>query len=239
MKFNFRGFTSLLLTLATLAMTFSGVMLYFTPRGRVANWTGWTLLGLSKEGWVAVHMNIAILFVLAALIHLIFNWTVFWSYLKKRASLGLNLKGEMAIAVVLAAAVVAGAILEVPPFSTVVAVNQQIKDSWEGQASDAPAPHAEEFGLQRVAGSMRLSVGEVVAALEEEGFSVPDANATVGQIAEANGVTPQAIHAAIVKRFPQASASGLGKGQGPGMGMGRGMGKEMGEGWGKRLQSEE
>lgn len=245
MKFNSRGFTSLLLALATFAMSFSGVMLYFTPRGRVANWTGWTLLGLSKETWVAVHMNIAVLFVLVALLHLILNWTMFWGYIKKRASVGLNMKGEMLAAAVVAGGIVTGAIYDVRPFNMLMTLNRQIKDSWEMQASDAPAPHAEEFGLNRFAAGMGLSTSDITAALHEDGFAIPSENATVGQIAEANGVTPQDIHAAITKRFPQASQGGQGPdarehkpGEGAGRGMGRGMGKGMGGG-GKRWQNEE
>jgi hypothetical protein len=252
MRFRFKGFTSLLLSLAFLGLAFSGVILYLTPRGRVANWTGWTILGLSKESWMSVHINVALVFLIVTTIHLILNWTMFWGYIKKRASLGLNMKLEMAVAVIVAAVVLAGAIYEVPPFSTVMALNRQIKDSWEGWASDAPAPHAEEFTLERVAANMNLSANEVALALEEEGFVVSDASATVGQIAEANGVTPQEVYAAVRRRFPQANHGGPGKGrgqgpgsrahqsgEGPGKGMGRGMGKGMGGGWGKRWQSDE
>jgi hypothetical protein len=133
-----------------------------------------------------------------------------------------------------------------------MALNRQIKDSWEGWASDAPAPHAEEFTLERVAANMNLSANEVAMALQEEGFVVSNASATVGQIAEANGVTPQEIYAAVIRGFPQANHAGLATGQGrgpgagdhrpgdgPGKGMGRGMGKGMGGGWSKRLQSDE
>ena len=241
MRFHAKAFMSLLLSLAFLKLAFSGVILYLTPRGRVANWTGWTILGLSKEGWMSVHINVALLFLIVAMIHLILNWTMFWGYIKKGASLGLNMKLELAVAAVVAAVVLAGAIYQVPPFSTVMALNRQIKDSWEGWASDAPAPHAEEFTLERVAANMNLSANEVAMALQEAGFVVSNTSATVGQIAEANGVTPQDIYAAITLRFPEANHGGPGKGQGPGAGdhkpgagpgkgMGRGMGKGMGGG---------
>ena len=49
MKFRTKGFVSLLLALTFLVASFSGVILYLTPRGRVANWTGWTMLGLDKH----------------------------------------------------------------------------------------------------------------------------------------------------------------------------------------------
>jgi hypothetical protein len=223
-------------------------MLYMTPRGRVANWTGWTILGLSKETWVAMHVNIAILFALVAVVHLILNWTMFWGYIKKRASPRLNLKVEMAIAAVLVGVVAVGAVCEVPPFSTVMTLNRQIKDSWESLGSDAPAPHAEEFTVERLATSMNLSVSEVATALQDEGFVASDASVTVGQIAAVNGVTPQEIYAAVRKRFPAANhvgpgagkgfgpdsgdhKPGEGRGQGNGPGKGKGLGKGAGKGW--------
>jgi hypothetical protein len=49
-KLQIKGFTSLLLAVAFLMLGFSGVILYLTPRGRVANWTGWTMLGLDQQG---------------------------------------------------------------------------------------------------------------------------------------------------------------------------------------------
>ena len=43
-RFNWRGFFSLLLFGSFSLLAFSGIILYVTPKGRVANWTGWTLL---------------------------------------------------------------------------------------------------------------------------------------------------------------------------------------------------
>ena len=74
MKFQSKGFTSLLLAVALPILGFSGIILYVTPRGRIANWTGWTMLGLGKQGWQAVHINVALLFLIVACIHLYLNW---------------------------------------------------------------------------------------------------------------------------------------------------------------------
>ena len=131
-RFSTRGFTSLLLTLVLLVMGLSGVMLYLTPRGRVAHWTDWTLLGLGKEGWGALHMNASLLFLLGAVLHLAINWSTFFRYLKKKTVAGLHMKKELALAVVIAGVAVAGTLYEVPPFSSVVALNEDIKNYWEG-----------------------------------------------------------------------------------------------------------
>ena len=242
MRFQPRGFTSLLLTLFFLALGFSGVILYLTPRGRVANWTGWTMLGLEKQGWQAVHINIALLFLIVAGLHLFLNWGMFWGYIKKKASLSLNLKLEMLVAVVIAGGVLVGTIKGVSPFGALMTLNYQIKDYWEREPVTAPMPHAEELSLGQLADKMGLPVEQVVDALKQEGIAVEDETTTIAQLAEKNRLTPSDVYAAIKKHFPEARQPGPGKGAGgqglgegkgggfgPGRGQGRGMGRKMQE----------
>ena len=58
-SFNMRGLTAFVLAASSAIVLTSGVILYVTPQGRVAHWTGWTLLGLGKEQWRALPMNTA------------------------------------------------------------------------------------------------------------------------------------------------------------------------------------
>ena len=135
MKFQKRGFTSLLLTLSFLVATVSGIVLYLTPRGRTANWTDWSILGLSKHDWSAIHINTCLLLLIVAAVHLFLNWVVFRSYIKKMAAKGLQLKQETILAVLLTALVTAGAYFDIPPFSTVAASRWQVKAYWDRQAA--------------------------------------------------------------------------------------------------------
>jgi hypothetical protein len=166
MKFQMKAFVSLLLALFFLALGFSGVILYLTPRGRVTNWTGWTMLGLEKQGWQAVHMNIALLFLIVAGLHLVLNWTMFWGYIKKKASFGLNLKLEMLVAILMAGGVLIGTIKGVSPFGILMTVNYRIKDYWEREPVTAPMPHAEE----RAKGKS----GDTIRVIREPGVVSPD-----------------------------------------------------------------
>jgi hypothetical protein len=227
-KFQIKGFTSLLLTVVFSILAFSGIILYLSPRGRVANWTGWTMLGLEKQGWQAVHINLALLFLIVAGLHLYLNWPVFWCYIKKKGNLALNLKLEMLLAIMLAGVVLMGAIIRIPPFSTVVDLNYQIKDYWERWAAEAPTPHAEELRLSQFADNLGLSASKVMKALQEEGIVVKDASATIGQVAEANSLTPADVYAVIKKHFPDMDQRGKGQGKGSGMGQGKGKGRGMG-----------
>jgi hypothetical protein len=138
MKFNFKGFTSLLLTVIFLVLGCSGVILFISPRGRTANWTTWSVLRLTKQQWQSLHIDVALLFLIIALFHLLLNWSVFWSYIKKICTLGLNMKVEILLAVAIIAIVFLGSICKVPPFSTIGAYNSKIKDYWDQQADIQP-----------------------------------------------------------------------------------------------------
>jgi hypothetical protein len=119
MKFHFRGFTSLLVALTFLVMAYSGVLLYFNPRGGTGSLASRLTFGLRKPGWEAVHVNVSAAFLIVVVLHLIFNWKLMWTYIKKACSLGWGMKSEMLIATVLAAVVVAGTLYQVPPFSMI------------------------------------------------------------------------------------------------------------------------
>jgi len=216
-KFHWQGFTSLLLTLSFLLMVISGVMLYLSPKGRVANWGNWTLLGLSKEEWSSVHMTLGLLMAVVAGFHLYFNWSVFVYYFKKKAIQGLHLKKELALAFVVSILFVAGTLGGVPPFRSVLDFNEWIKDYWEGKSTKAPLAHAEELTLEQIAEQVGLSLSDVVQALEKKGFTVSNRGATLKSLAEANGVAPsdlyEAIHPVSLPDSGNAGSGGQGFGR--------------------------
>lgn len=246
-RFRWQGFISLLVFAVLLLMVASGAMLYISPRGRVANWSGWNVLGLDKEGWAALHINVAVVFLVVAFLHLCFNWRMFCTYLKKKGVWAVNLKLELAAAVLLAAALTVGSVLLTPPFQTVIAGRNFFKDYWETRSPAAPAPHAEEFTLDRLGQMAGVSGDEIVEALAELGFGEATAQTTLGQVAARRNVSPNRLFELLAERFPQlrqAAANGsLQGGSGHGPGMGRGFGRRggpgygMGPGYGRGMQS--
>jgi hypothetical protein len=225
MKFHTRGFTSLAVALASLVLGVSGVILFFSPKGRVAHWTDWTLLGVTKDDWQAIHINVALLFLFLSGFHLYFNWKAFWGYFKAKAAWALNLKTEIAAALLVTGLVVAGALAYVPPFGSIIELKSQSEAYWERNAPRAPAPHAEEFTFGRLARSIGLSVEEVIESLRAEGFDVAEPSMTVREVAEQQGVAPSDVFAAITKHHPEA---GKRRGGGQGRGRGGGRGRELG-----------
>lgn len=233
MKFRTRGFISLLLALAFVVAAVSGSVLFITPRGRVANWTGWTVAGLTKHQWAALHINACLLMLIGAVVHLVLNWRIFWSYIQKK-SVGFNLKWEMAASILIAAAVVAGTVYEVPPLTATASLNEWMKNYWEETSAAAPVPHAEEFTLASLAQATGLTTTDIVTALQEDGIAVEGESTTIADLAERNGMVPSQIYAAVTKRFPDAAARlPTGGGGGRGMGGGRGRGGGHGGGGGR------
>jgi hypothetical protein len=149
---HYRALTTFITTIAFLLMALSGVMLYLAPRGRVANWTDWSLLGLSKEQWSGLHMTAGLLLLLAVVVHLCFNLKPLWHYLRGAAPRRRPRIVELAVASVVVGLLVAGTLGGLPPFSAVTHANERIKDWWESGA--APAGQAVAARAQAPAGTV-------------------------------------------------------------------------------------
>ncbi|MBN2577790.1 MAG: DUF4405 domain-containing protein [Pirellulales bacterium] len=209
-RFQWRPFTSLLLAIAFLTLCFTGVILYVSPKGRIAHWTGWTMLGLEKEEWSEMHIVFGFLFLLAAGLHWFFNWDIFWSYIQARKGRRFRRVLEMALAAVVALVFLTGTLFCIPPFSTLVRGNEQMQAYWEQRSPRPPAPHAEEFLLQRFANVIGLPMEDMKEALQKEGFIVQNDHLTVRQLAEQRGKVPSDVLAPVQKHFPTAGSKPFG-----------------------------
>ena len=82
---NLKKITSLTMLLSMIVMTYTGIMLFITPPGRVANWANWELLGLSKTQYADIHSTFMVLFIIATILHIFYNWRPMTSYMKNTA----------------------------------------------------------------------------------------------------------------------------------------------------------
>lgn len=213
-RFSWKPFTSFLILCASLVILLTGAVLYVAPAGRIANWTHWMLGPLDKEQWQALHTVFALLFVVAAVLHLVFNWRVLLSYLKTRLHTGTSNRREFAAASALSVAVLALTLADAPPFSTVMEVGEWAKNSWVSQDTEPPVPHAEGLTLARLADVTRQPLDQVVATLDRAGVKGAAAEVTVGELAARNGLTPQQLYArarATAGPMPVNVESGLGR----------------------------
>jgi hypothetical protein len=123
--FHWKGFASFFLALAFLTVACSGTMLFIAPGDQQGE--SWTVLSLDREGWEAVHLNAGCLLVLVAVWHVLLNGRVFLGYVRKEAGKGWNLKWELAVAVAIALIVVAGTVLKIPPFDSIMELHEMLE----------------------------------------------------------------------------------------------------------------
>jgi len=68
---------------AFFVMLMTGFLLLFAPPGEIAYITSWDLLGLTKEGWKAIHVIISVLFIVTFTFHIYIHWGAALSGLKR------------------------------------------------------------------------------------------------------------------------------------------------------------
>ena len=211
-KFSWKAFVSFYIVFSFLVLGLSGIVLYIAPPGRIANWSIWRLVALSKAQWQAVHTIFALLFLVAGAFHLYFNWKVLMAYLKTKMHEGMRMKREVLAASVGGLVLVVATIAGLPPFSTVMDVGDDLKNAWAAPTNEPPIPHAEELTIAKLAETAKIPVDKAWTNLEQHGVVVDDRELTVGEIAERNGITPQQVYQRIqsedAKSQVTVSASG-------------------------------
>ncbi|MGD8328436.1 MAG: DUF4405 domain-containing protein [Acidobacteriota bacterium] len=194
---SFRRIVSLVLFIMIFLMLVTSAILYISPQGRVAYWSGWTLAGLSRDQWINLHVNLGILFLLGGAVHLWYNWRAVVLYLKNRSRRLVVLTGEFSVALVGTIVLLVGTQLALAPFDWVPAGSEVFKDAAAERYGEPPYGHAELSTLATFAKRVELDVDVATARMIAAGYRVDGPDATVEQIAEANGVTPQALYAVM------------------------------------------
>jgi hypothetical protein len=213
-----RALTSLLITLAFLVMLFSGVVLFVAPEGRVVHWTDWRFFGLAKDQWRAVHNTTALLFLVGGFLHLYFNWRPLTSYISCGGR--LNRKAELFGAVAIAAMVLVGTVVAMPPFSQMMTLQNRIRAYWHSRSLPAPYAHAEDSTLAEFAERTGTPLEELQAELQKSGVTPTDPSATVGELAREHRTSPSALMGKL-----GSPGRHLGRARGTGQGMGMSVGR--------------
>lgn len=206
--------TSLIMLWAMIVMTFTGIMLFITPPGRVANWANWELLGISKELYGQLHSTFMVLFIVATILHIYYNWKPLISYMKNQAKKFIIFTNEMIVATVITLVFIAGTVYEVPPFSSFLNFGEEIKESWEKDYGTAPYSHAELSSLQSFCKKLGFDLEKSQNILTQNHITFKTSQ-SLSQIAKDNGVSPKFIYELLKKHFASngkiVELSGLGK----------------------------
>ena len=230
-KFNWRSYVSVLTALSFIGMAFTGIILFYVPPGRVANWTGWTMLALTKHQWIGLHDWFSIIFVFASVFHLYLNWKPFVGYFKSNVTRTFGLRAEWTLAMITCIAIFICTLVGIKPFSSLLVWGESIKHSWDSPRQRAPIPHAELLSLTELAKQTPdVDLETMLSNLKTKGIEVESSDVVLGKLAEAYDMTPAGLYdialgqAASDKggggRHGQAGADG-GHGGGSGQGFGR------------------
>ena len=195
--FQWRGWTTFLLTISFIVDTVSGIILYIAPPGRIAHWTHWTVWGLDKEQWAAIHTIFGYVLLIIAGIHIYYNWKMFTYFIWSKIRKALNLKWELFAAAVLSLVIFLGTIWDIPPFSTTMDLGERFKESWEESKAEVPIAHAELMSIQEFAEKTKVPLDQAIDALRSKGYTVQDAQQTLGEIAKEHNTSPDKLYEAM------------------------------------------
>ncbi len=247
-RFAWRAMTSVVVGVAFLVLVTSGVFLCVSPPGRIANWTDWRIAGLTKHDWIDLHVWFGLLFLLASILHIVFNLRLLMSYFKNRLTRRIGLRREWVVALGLCGVVLVGTRVGVPPFSTFLSFNERIKNSWDDPRAAAPIPHAELLTLGQLAEQAAVPLSDAQQRLVKEGWGDIDPDTVIASLASEHHVSAQRVYEIVSGETKRGRGLGRGKGSGGmhgsaerseseaeghgGGGGGPGLGRSGGGGWG-------
>ena len=214
--FYWRAFVTFYIVLSFLVIAASGFALFISPPGRVANWSQWSLGGLTKASWQAIHTVFTFLFVVAAAVHIYFNWRVILAYVRSKVGAGVRRGRELTLASAVGAAVLTLTIVGIPPFSSVMSYGDSVKNSWSNPSTEPPVPHAELWTVAKFAEATKVPVESAMRNLADAGMPIDSPEVTLQATGSRHGVTPKEVYSKAVgsakpAQVPLAEGGGYGQ----------------------------
>jgi hypothetical protein len=199
-RFNLRGLTSLLIAAGFLILTISGGVSYVVPHGRIAYWTDWSFLGLTKTNWADIHLIGSVLFLVAGAVHVYLNWKPLARYFMGRVKGSFSLKKEVGVTGLVALLVVLSAIYGIPPLSYIPDLGESAKNSWVSREYEPPFGRAELLSFKSFCKKQDIPLQKAIAELGINGILVRDPETTLAEAAKSNGTSPLRLYM-IVKQL--------------------------------------
>ena len=115
-------------------MSYTGVILYIAPHGRIAKWIDWHFLGLDKTQYQELHITSMVTFLVFGILHIYYNWKPIISYMKDSTKKISFTKKEFLIALLLNILFIVGTLTSIQPFKGFIDMGETIKEIW-GESS--------------------------------------------------------------------------------------------------------
>jgi hypothetical protein len=199
-SFKLRAFISLYMTISSIIILISGIILYIAPPGRIAHWSYWSMLGLTKSDWQALHIIFTFIIVIASIFHIMMNIKPLLSYFSTKFGDKTSVRKELTYSLLITLFIFAGTYFQIPPFSSVINWGEEITDSWADESNEPPIPHAEELTISEIALQLNLKTENVMQKLNRSGYAVSDSTVTLKEVAEKYDVVPSEVYLKIANR---------------------------------------
>jgi hypothetical protein len=206
---NMRKITSMTMLLSLVVLIINSVILYVVPEGRIANWADWRFLWLTKSDWGAQHTTVGVLFLIAGLLHIYYNWKPIVAYMKNKARQVKVFTGPFNVALALTLLFVVGTYYNVPPMSTIIHISEYFKDSATDKYGEPPYGHAESSSLKMLTRRENIDLDKSLELLQAAGLQVNGGEDIMKDIAARNKRSPQDIYEIIKPAMTAAAAAGL------------------------------
>ena len=205
--------------LSFLLLIVTSIVLYVVPHGRIAYWSDWRFMGLTKTLWGDVHINLGVLFLISGLLHLYYNWKPMVAYMKNKAKELKIFTPDFNMALAVTLIFTFGTILHIPPMSTILDFSAFFKDAGTQKYGEPPYGHAELSSLKMFAKRTGLDLDVIKQQLQKSDIAFGDESWTLLDIARANNCTPKDVSAAMLpprkttdaKAFPDQPFPGIGR----------------------------
>ncbi len=193
---KYQRFVSLTAGLSFLILFISSGVLYFIPDRGVTGWTAWHFLGLDKQQWDNLHINLGILFLVFIIWHIYYNWKPIKAYLKVKKKWKVFTK-EFNVALIVTILFATGTITMTLPFSILVNIGNGIKAINSLDDGNPPFGYAEYATLEDFCLLTHIDQQKALKRLESKEISFSSPKETLKSIAARNHTSPKALFGII------------------------------------------
>lgn len=200
---SLRKITSLTTLLSFILLIVTSIILYITPQGKIAFWANWSCWGIGKEEWGALHTNLGFLFIIAGIIHTVLNWKPIVVYMKNKAKKLKVFTADFNISLAITLIITGMTLFNLPPIHSIQTFNESLKEAAAEKYGEPPYGHAEASPLQSLCKRTGIELNEALKKLEKANLQAVSAQATLAEIANANGMTPQQVYNIFQPELPK------------------------------------
>ena len=192
-KLKKQRFVSLSAGLVFIVVFISSFVLYFFPDRSVTAWTNWCFLGLDKQQWDNLHINLGLLFLFLLVWHIYYNWKPIKNYLKVKKELKVFTK-EFNYSLILVLVFVVGTITMTFPMNALVNIGNGIKAKNFLNDANPPFRYAQEATLKDFCKILHIDEKKALTLLQKSNIKVNSDKQSLKDIANANNKSPKEIY---------------------------------------------